>query len=58
MPISAGIYNAESVEDVTSLKITVKNTVMDTEVSPFIDSVTIGSNEIPVLDTENSVWGV
>ena len=58
MPISAEIYNAESVEDVTSLKITINGTVMDTNVSPFIDSVTLADNEIAVLDTENSVWGV
>lgn len=58
MPISAEIYNAESVEDVTSLSITVKGTVMDTSVSPFVGSVNIGANEIAVLDTVNSVWGV
>lgn len=58
MPISAEIYNAESVEDVVSLKITVNGTVMDASVSPFITSVNINTNEIAVLDNENSVWGV
>lgn len=58
MPISAEIYNAESVEDVLSLTITVNGTVMDTEATPFIDSVSLGDNEIAVLDTENSSWGV
>jgi uncharacterized phage protein gp47/JayE len=58
MPISARIYNAESVEDVLSLKINIGNTVMDADITPFIDSVTIGANQIAVLDTENSVWGV
>ena len=58
MPIAAAIYNAESVKEVSSLKITVNGTVMDTTVTPFVPSVTIGSNEIAVLDTENSVWSV
>lgn len=58
MPISAEIYNAESVDDVLSLAITVKGKVMDTEVSPFVDSVTLANDEIGVLDTKNSVWGV
>ena len=58
MPISAAIYNAESVAEITSLSITVNDTVMDANVSPFITSVSIGDNEIPVLDTENTVWGV
>lgn len=58
MPISAEIYNAESVDDVIELKITVNGVVMDTEVSPFIDSVSIGDEEIPVLDAVNSVWSV
>lgn len=58
MAISAEIYNAESVEDVTSLKITVNGTVMDTSVSPFVPSVTISDTEVAVLDTENSTWEV
>ena len=58
MPISAAIYSAESVADVTSLMITVNGTVMDATISPFVTSVSIGDNEIPVLDTENTVWGV
>lgn len=58
MPISAEIYNAESVEDVLSLTVTVNGTVMDTEATRFIDSVSLGDNEIAVLDTENSSWGV
>ncbi len=58
MPISAAIYSAESVADVTELAITVNGTVMDATTSPFITSVSIGDNEIPVLDTENTVWGV
>lgn len=58
MPISAAIYNAESVEDVLSLSVTVGNTVMSTVVSPFIESVSIGNNEIAVLDKDGSVWSV
>ena len=58
MPISAEIYNAESVEDVTSLSINVNGTVMDASRTPFIDKVVIDESEIPVLDIENSVWGV
>lgn len=58
MPISAEIYNTDSVKDIVSLTITVNGTVMDTEVSPFVDSVKLNDNEIAVLDTENSVWSV
>lgn len=58
MPISAEIYKAPSVDNVVSLRITVKDTVMDASVNPFISSVTIESDEIAVLDTKNSVWGV
>lgn len=55
MPISAEIYNAESVEDIVSLTITVNGTVMDTKTSPFIDKVAIANNEIGVLDVDNSI---
>ena len=58
MPISAEIYKIDNVEEVISLSITVNGTVMDTTVTPFIDSVTIGKEEIAVLDTINSKWGV
>jgi uncharacterized phage protein gp47/JayE len=58
MPISAAIYNADSVKDVTKLKITINGKVMDTEVNPFVDSVALGNNDIAVLDTDNSVWSV
>ena len=58
MPISAEIYNAESVEDVVSLSITVKGTTMDVSAETFTPSVSLDEGEIPVLDVENSVWGV
>lgn len=58
LPISASIFNAESVDEVVSLKITVKNTVMDANASPFISSVAISDNEVPILDVENSNWGI
>jgi uncharacterized phage protein gp47/JayE len=58
MPISAAIYNSESVEEVNQLSITVNGVTMDTETTPFVDSVTIGEDCIAVLDTENSVWSV
>ena len=58
MAISAEIFNAESVEDVTSLKITINGTVMDTAVVPFVPSVTIADDEVAVLDTENTIWGI
>lgn len=58
MPLSAKIYDAESVADVTSLTVTVKGTVMDASAVPFVKSVTLADNEIPVLDVENSDWGV
>lgn len=58
LPISAEIYNAESVEDVTSLTITVNGIVMDKDASPFVDSVDIGTDSIGILDTEHSVWSV
>lgn len=58
MPIAAAIYNAESVEDIVSLQITVDGTVMDADATPFVPSVTIGDDQIAVLDTGNSVWSV
>lgn len=58
MPISAEIYKTEGVEDVISLKISVGNTVMDTNTTPFIDRVIINKDQIAVLDTTNSKWGV
>lgn len=58
MPIAAAIYNADCVEEVISLSITVNGKTMDTSISPFVDSVTIESNQVAVLDVENSVWGV
>lgn len=58
MAISAELFNADSVEDVTSLSINVGGQVMDSKASPFIDSVTLGDNQIAVLDRENSNWGV
>ena len=57
MPISAEVYNAESVDEVISLYVYVKDVEMSPDVSPFIDSVTIGDNEIPVLD-DLSNWSV
>lgn len=58
MPIFVAIYNAECVEDIVSLSITVKGTVMDTDAATFVDSVAIEDNEIAVLDIVNSVWSV
>lgn len=58
MPISAAIYNAESVKSVTSLTVTLKGTTMDINSTPFVSSVALDSEEIAVLDIENSVWGV
>lgn len=58
MPISAEIYNVECVADITRLKVTVKGTVMDANATQFIASVPLNNNEIAVLDTTNSVWGV
>lgn len=58
MAISAEIYNAESVADVTNLTITIDGVVMDTNISPFVPSVTIDDTEVAVLDTENSIWEV
>lgn len=58
MPISAAIYNAESVQDIVSLSITVKGKVMNADATPFISSVAIGTEEIAVLDVDNCVWSV
>ena len=58
MPISAAIYNTPCVSDIESLRISVNGKVMDTSVTPFVDNVIIGDNEIAVLDTASSVWGV
>lgn len=51
MPIYAEIYNTEGVKEVVSLTITVNGSAVE-------NSVTIGDNEVPVLDKENSVWSV
>lgn len=58
MPISAEIYKVDNVEEIISLSITVNGTVMDTKVTPFIDSVALGKDEIAVLNTTESEWGV
>lgn len=58
MPISAAIYGAESVADVTSLTIDVKGILMDTDEVPFVTSVPLGDNEIPILDVDSTDWGV
>lgn len=58
MAISAEIFNAESVADVTSLRVTINGKVMDTTVTPFIPSVTISDTEVAVLDEQNSTWEV
>lgn len=57
MAISAKIHNADCVDGVKSLKITVNDAVMDTRVTPFVNSVTIDENSIAVLDGDSS-WGV
>jgi uncharacterized phage protein gp47/JayE len=56
--LSAEIYKVESVESISHLGVTVKDIIMDTELASFINAVSLASNEIPVLDTENSVWEV
>ena len=58
MALSAEIYMCECVDEVLKLTVTVKGTVMDTDVVPFVDSVSLLDEEIAVLDVENSVWGV
>lgn len=58
MPIWAEIYDVASVASITSLSITVNGTTMNSADSPFVTNVKIGDTEIPVLDTENSVWSV
>jgi len=58
MAISAAIYNAESVEDVLSLTVKMKDQVMDINVTPFVSSVQIEADEVAVLDMQSSVWGV
>lgn len=57
MPISATIYNCDSVADVVGLSINVKGKVMEIGTDPFIESVTLADGEIPVLD-DRSVWSV
>ena len=56
MAISAEIYNVDGVEDINSLSITVKGTKMEIVNNQLIPSVTLGDEEVAVLD-ENSVWG-
>lgn len=58
MPISAAIYNSGSVAEISNLTVTVGNTVMDIEATTFISSVSLSNDTIPVLDVENSSWGV
>lgn len=58
MPISAEIYKLDDVEEITTLSITVNGTTMDTNVTPFIDSVTINKDEIAVLNKDASYGGV
>ena len=58
MPISAAIYNAESVDEVLRLTVLVKGVEMDASATPFVSSISLSDNEIPVLDKESSVWGV
>lgn len=57
MPLYAQIYNAEGVEDIISLKITVKGGVMDANADDFIQYVVLDGDEIPVLAAD-SVWSV
>jgi hypothetical protein len=57
LPIWSTIFGVESVKSINHLKVTIKGTVMNSESSPFVDSVTLVGNEIAVLD-ENSVWSV
>lgn len=58
MAISAEIYKSESVDSVLDLKITANGVEMSTTAEHFTPYVNINSDEIAVLDTENSVWGV
>lgn len=56
MSIAGAIFNAECVKDISSLTVTVENTVMNPNLDPYIPSVYLNDNEIPVLDTANSTW--
>ena len=58
MPLSAEVYNAESVKEVSNLTITVGDTVMNPNDPTFISSVTIDDTEIAVLAIDESVWRV
>ena len=55
MPISAAVYNAEGVEDVVELVVSVNGVSMEIGASDFIPSITLNSDEIAVLDSTNSV---
>lgn len=57
MSIWAEIYAVDCVNSIKSLVVTIGDVVMDKEITPFINSVALGDDEIPVLDEENSVWG-
>jgi uncharacterized phage protein gp47/JayE len=58
MPIAAAIYNAESVGDVEDLVITVKGVQMSTDLTPFVESVTLEEDELAVLNvpTDGNDW--
>lgn len=62
MPIWAEIYNTDSVDDIKKLIVTVnkgdQTIVMNMSDDDFISSVTIAEDEIPVLNTNESVWSV
>lgn len=63
MGVAAEIHRVDSVDEITKLTITVNGVVMDTKVSPFVDSVTIATDEIAVIDTttskiNNNEWSV
>lgn len=55
LAISAAIYNAESVEDITSLFVGVKDVTMGVG-SNYVKSVTLEDNEIPVLNEDECIW--
>lgn len=53
MPIYAIIYNNEAVDSIESLTVTVNGNDLSSS-----DAVTLTEDQIPVLDTDGSVWSV
>lgn len=58
LSIYTAIYTAESVAEIVSLEVMVNGVIMNVTQAPFINTVSIADNEIPVYDEILSSWSV